>query len=263
MWGVCIVLFNSYAFLLVFLPLAVATYAVADRFPRLRCPVLIALSLIFYSYWDIRFLPLMIVSIVGNWWLANIYAATKWRSLITVGIAANLLVLGFFKYTNFFALGSHSARLRLAALGPRVAARHQLLHVSPRDRIWSTCSRGRAPVYRIRSIMRSISVVPAAHRRPAGGQSESCTSSVEGVAGEVANGRAGPALAPSGSLKKVFLADRARRARQPDLPLRRASGPVFEAWIGMLALRCRSSSIFPATPTWRSASRACSASRCR
>ena len=95
-------LFNSYAFLLIFLPLAFAIYAFADRFQQLRCPVLIALSLVFYSYWDVRFLPLMIASILGNWWLAKAYAATKWGGLIAAGIAANLAVLGFFKYMNFF-----------------------------------------------------------------------------------------------------------------------------------------------------------------
>ncbi len=96
-------LFNSYPFLLVFLPSAIAIYAIADRFPRARCPVLIVLSLAFYSYWDIRFLPLMVVSILGNWWLANAYGATKRGGLITLAITANLGVLGYFKYANFFA----------------------------------------------------------------------------------------------------------------------------------------------------------------
>jgi D-alanyl-lipoteichoic acid acyltransferase DltB (MBOAT superfamily) len=96
-------LFNSYAFLLVFLPAAILIYSVADRDPESRCPVLIALSLAFYAYWDVRFLPLMIVSILANWYLAKAYAATRHGGLIVTGIAGNLLVLGFFKYTNFLA----------------------------------------------------------------------------------------------------------------------------------------------------------------
>lgn len=96
-------LFNTYAFLLVFLPVAIVFQAAADRFPRLRNPALVALSLAFYSYWDIRFLPLMVVSILANWYLARAFVATRSRSLIIAGIAANLLVLGFFKYTNFLA----------------------------------------------------------------------------------------------------------------------------------------------------------------
>ena len=96
-------LFNSYAFLLVFLPAAILICFAVDSQPALRRPVLIALSLAFYSYWDIRFLPLMLLSIGVNWYLAGLYAATNRSALVTFGIVANLLVLGIFKYTNFFA----------------------------------------------------------------------------------------------------------------------------------------------------------------
>jgi alginate O-acetyltransferase complex protein AlgI len=96
-------LFNSYAFLLVFLPLAILIYRFADPYPRLRMPVLIALSLVFYGYWDVRFLPLLIGSILINWLAARYYVATKRGIVITAAIVANLAVLGVFKYTNFFA----------------------------------------------------------------------------------------------------------------------------------------------------------------
>lgn len=96
-------LFNSYAFLLVFLPAAILIYRFADPHPRLRMPVLILLSLVFYGYWDVRFLPLLVASILLNWLAAKYYVATKQGSIITAAIAANLLALGIFKYTNFFA----------------------------------------------------------------------------------------------------------------------------------------------------------------
>jgi D-alanyl-lipoteichoic acid acyltransferase DltB (MBOAT superfamily) len=96
-------LFNSYAFLLVFLPLAILIYWFADKSPRWRTWVLILLSLAFYGYWDVRFLPLLVASILFNWWIAHLFAATQRQALITAAIMANLLVLGFFKYTNFFA----------------------------------------------------------------------------------------------------------------------------------------------------------------
>lgn len=96
-------LFNSYAFLFVFLPSAIAACAVADRFPQWRCATLIALSLIFYSYWDVRFLPLMLASILGNWLLAKAFESTPNKLIIYAGITANLLLLGVFKYTNFLA----------------------------------------------------------------------------------------------------------------------------------------------------------------
>ncbi len=96
-------LFNSYAFLLVFLPAAIIVYRFADPYPRLRMPVLIALSLFFYGYWDVRFVPLLVGSILLNWLAAKYYIATKRGGVITAAIAANLAALAFFKYMNFFA----------------------------------------------------------------------------------------------------------------------------------------------------------------
>ena len=96
-------LFNSYAFLLVFLPAALIVYALVDAHPRLRMPVLIVLSLIFYGYWDVRFVPLLVLSILINWFAAKYYIATKQGAVITGAIALNLVLLGFFKYMNFFA----------------------------------------------------------------------------------------------------------------------------------------------------------------
>ncbi len=90
-------LFNSYAFLLVFLPAAIVVYRFADPHPRLRMPVLIALSLVFYGYWDVRFLPLLVGSILINWAAAKYYVATRRGIVITMAIAANLVVLGIFK----------------------------------------------------------------------------------------------------------------------------------------------------------------------
>src|SRR5581483_308027 len=96
-------LFNSYAFLFVFLPVAIAAYAVADPHPKLRMPVLIVLSLAFYSYWDIRFLPIMVGSILGNWLLIRAFVATRRPGILTAAIVLDLAALGVFKYTDFFA----------------------------------------------------------------------------------------------------------------------------------------------------------------
>ena len=37
----------------------------------------LALSLVFYSYWDIRFLPVIVGSILLNWWAAAIFIGTE------------------------------------------------------------------------------------------------------------------------------------------------------------------------------------------
>jgi alginate O-acetyltransferase complex protein AlgI len=56
-------LFNSYEFLLVFLPAEILIYWFADKSERWRTWVLILLSLVFYSYWDVRLLQRSLVSI--------------------------------------------------------------------------------------------------------------------------------------------------------------------------------------------------------
>jgi alginate O-acetyltransferase complex protein AlgI len=96
-------LFNSYAFLFVFLPAAIAVHRIVDGYPPLRTWTLILLSLVFYGYWNAWFLILLIGSIVVNWLAANAFAATRKGAIITGAVVFNLAVLGVFKYANFFA----------------------------------------------------------------------------------------------------------------------------------------------------------------
>ena len=95
-------LFNSYPFLLAFLPGAVAVYAIINRYPRLRIPCLLAFSLLFYGYWNPAFVLLLIGSILVNWLAARQFAATRNSAVITAAIVLNLAVLGLFKYADFF-----------------------------------------------------------------------------------------------------------------------------------------------------------------
>src|SRR3954447_8828944 len=97
-------LFNSFAFLLVFLPAALLLHALVERFrPTWRLPLLVLLSFVFYGDWDWRFIPLLAGSILVNWWVAEVFQKTQRSILIPLTIGANLLVLGVFKYFNFFA----------------------------------------------------------------------------------------------------------------------------------------------------------------
>lgn len=100
-------LFQSQVFLLGFLP---AVLTVWYGLARLRLPLsrewgLVALSVVFYGWWDIRFVPLLLGQTVISWGVAEAYIRTGRTAgwLIWAGIALNLLVLGFFKYAVFFA----------------------------------------------------------------------------------------------------------------------------------------------------------------
>lgn len=97
-------LFNSFIFLFAFLPVALALHWLAERFkPEWRLAVLLGLSLFFYGYWDWRFAPLLIASVLINWIVAEAFIRSGRDVLIPLAITLNLLVLAYFKYFNFFA----------------------------------------------------------------------------------------------------------------------------------------------------------------
>ena len=95
-------LFTTQIFLLVFLPLtALAYHATTTR--RARLWLLLLSSLVFYSWWDVRFLPLLLATGLVNWSVAQAYRQRARERLIGVGVVFNLGVLGVFKYSNFLA----------------------------------------------------------------------------------------------------------------------------------------------------------------
>jgi D-alanyl-lipoteichoic acid acyltransferase DltB (MBOAT superfamily) len=97
-------LFNSLAFLLLFLPAVVAISAVAERLGQeWRIAWLVLASLVFYASFDIRFVPLLVASILLNWGLALLYVRWRRDLLIPGAIAANLALLGLYKYLDFAA----------------------------------------------------------------------------------------------------------------------------------------------------------------
>ena len=97
-------LFNSPLFLLAFLPAALILHGLAERFvPRWRLPLIVLLSFLFYASWDVRFVPLLAASILLNWLAAEAFERSRQGVLVSVSIALNLLLLGAFKYLDFFA----------------------------------------------------------------------------------------------------------------------------------------------------------------
>jgi D-alanyl-lipoteichoic acid acyltransferase DltB (MBOAT superfamily) len=95
-------IFNSYTFLLGFLPVAWIVYVLASRDERLRLPVLFLISVVFYGWWNPLYIPLLLGSILVNWLAALAFVRYGRRAIILAAIAANLGVLGLFKYLGFF-----------------------------------------------------------------------------------------------------------------------------------------------------------------
>jgi len=107
-------LFNSPEFLLLFLPIVLVGYY-AFRHRRMEMAAvkfLVACSLFFYGWWEPLYVPLIVGSILFNYFIGRAltrhHAAGGSKALLTFGIAANLSLLGVFKYTNF-AIGSVAA----------------------------------------------------------------------------------------------------------------------------------------------------------
>src|SRR5580700_8496159 len=98
--------FASYSFLFVFLPIALMGYYLAARLgPTHAIAWLVIASLAFYAAWNPAFVVLLICSVAFNFAIGRaLFAAEKREAmklgnrLLLVGIAGNLLPLVFFKY---------------------------------------------------------------------------------------------------------------------------------------------------------------------
>ena len=94
-------LFQSQMFVLAFLPLALTIYYLNSEDAAVRQWVLIVTSMLFYAWWDFRFVPLLVGQIVASWLFAKLHERTGSRSALVLGILVNLLSLGTFKYLDF------------------------------------------------------------------------------------------------------------------------------------------------------------------
>ena len=103
-------LFQSFPFIFVFLPVVMALYWSQNR-RQAKLWVLFLSSYAFYGYWDYRFCSLLLFSSLVDFFAASRLARTsrqaERRAWLGVSIAANLSVLGFFKYWDFFATSTN------------------------------------------------------------------------------------------------------------------------------------------------------------
>lgn len=105
-------LFNSYIFVLCFLPLALAGYFLCNARGRyeLGKSFLTVMSLWFYAWFNICYLPIIVMSILANYALYRILLGRRGQMelrmgnlyITAAGVAANLGVLFYYKYFDFF-----------------------------------------------------------------------------------------------------------------------------------------------------------------
>ena len=96
--------FSSLLFLFCFLPVTFAVYYIAPV--RLKNAVLLVASLVFYSWGEIRFFPVMIAVILVNYFAG--LAIGRWkrnralsRAVLLLSLVFSIAWLVFFKYSNF------------------------------------------------------------------------------------------------------------------------------------------------------------------
>jgi alginate O-acetyltransferase complex protein AlgI len=100
-------LFNSYQFIFVFLPVVLAGYFASNRLGKQAPVIWLALaSLAFYSVSNWQFVLLLLASIAFNYLIGLLLIARRssasWRfAALASGVAGDLLVLGYFKYAGF------------------------------------------------------------------------------------------------------------------------------------------------------------------
>ncbi len=105
-------LFNSYEYLIYFLPLALGAFFLLGRIrASFAVGALVAASLFFYAWWNPRYLPLILGSIGFNFAVGRMLrigaesvpgpSSVRAKALLAFGVGANLLVLGVFKYADF------------------------------------------------------------------------------------------------------------------------------------------------------------------
>ncbi len=116
-------LFNSYVFILVFLPITICIYYLACRttnpvFPKV---VLLLASCVFIAYANPFYLLILLISTGVNF-ICNQSIQAKpstAKTVMIVGVAFNVILLGYFKYTNFLidtinlAFGSNISGLKI------------------------------------------------------------------------------------------------------------------------------------------------------
>ncbi len=97
-------LFNSYEFICVFLPITLWMYYKIGDLGHYRVAIawLVLASLFFYGWWNPAYLYLIVPSMILNYMAGVSLTVRSRRWLLGLGVGANLAVLGYFKYADFF-----------------------------------------------------------------------------------------------------------------------------------------------------------------
>lgn len=98
-------LFNSYIFVFLFLPVCLLVYFSSNHFHKYELGKLFltGMSLWFYAYFNVSYFPIIVCSILVNYFLYRLLERTvQKKAVVATGVLLNLGVLFYFKYYDFF-----------------------------------------------------------------------------------------------------------------------------------------------------------------
>ncbi len=104
-------LFNSYEFIFAFLPAALLGYFLLQYTRSALLPKLwlVGSSLFFYAWWEPAYLPILLFSVLFNFGAGSYLnrdpsnGGRRKKSALILGVAVNVLLLGYYKYAGFLA----------------------------------------------------------------------------------------------------------------------------------------------------------------
>ena len=96
-------LFPTFTFILGFLPLTVLVYFLLSKKSITLSRVwLLGASIVFYSWFNWSYSLILATSILMNWFFAQLLLKHRSKVIFILGILCNVLLLGYFKYYDFF-----------------------------------------------------------------------------------------------------------------------------------------------------------------
>ena len=102
-------LFNSYVFLFLFLPVTLLGFHIIGKWKNSKATLawLLSASLFFYGWWNPAYLALLLTSIIFNFSIERLLSKYSDNNsikkiILTFGVMVNLAILGYYKYANFF-----------------------------------------------------------------------------------------------------------------------------------------------------------------
>ena len=243
-------LFNSYPFLLGFFPLVLLVFFILGRRHQLLASGWLAVaSLFFYAWWSPAALPLLLISICANYGFGLLLTPrgqttqARRKVWLVTALAANLLVLAYFKYADFFIANVNT--LLQTTSGQQLRALHVVLPIGisfftfTQIAFLVDCYEGKVQERRFVHYALFVSYFPHLISGPVLHHSQMMPQfrSAQTYSPLLDNFLAGLLGLTVGLAKKVLLADEFSQYASPVFEAAGAGRPIGQvaAWVGALA----------------------------